>query len=92
MLPGGYALFLECGQWYYGRFLVLKCTGHHYRVSRIINCANLYATNGAIGTKEGILMEIGLQQLRNFEVCSCSWVAGCGYLHIGSPWKNETGC
>lgn len=82
MFPRDYCLFLACGQWYRGKSSVLKCTGHHYKISHVINWANLFAINGEIETKKSTLMEMGLQQLKFFEVSSCSSAARCGYLHI----------
>lgn len=65
-------LFYLSRMWtmYQERSLVLKCTGHHYGISHVINCANLYAINGAIGTKGSVLMEIGLQQLRHLRLAA----------------------
>ena len=64
MLPRGYSFFLGCGRWYLEKSSVLKCIRHHYRISHVINWANLLAINGEMGTKESILMEIGLQPFK----------------------------
>lgn len=46
-------------------------------ISHVINCANLYAINGAIGTKASVLMERRLQQLRHLRLAAAP-VSGLG--------------